>query len=188
MKVEKGGRKLIDLDNVELSITKIYRENYLDVYKFLICFLGNQNDAEDLTQEVFIRVLKNLSSYNQQSSIKTWIFSIAKHAAIDHHRKNKFISIFKENFFKKIASETKLPNELIEEQELQKKVHDTISTLKPHYRSIVILRGINEFSVKETSEILQCSESKVKVRYHRALKELRRKLGTSVEEVLRDAK
>jgi RNA polymerase sigma-70 factor, ECF subfamily len=179
---------LIDSDNVELSITKIYREYYLDVYKFLICFTGNQNDAEDLTQEVFIRVLKSSSSYSQQSSIKTWIFSIAKHAAIDHYRKNKFISIFKENFFKEIASETKLPNELIEEQELQKKVHDSISTLKPHYRSIVILRGINEFSVKETSEILQCSESKVKVRYHRALKELRRKLETSAEEVLRNAK
>ncbi|MGD6958361.1 RNA polymerase sigma factor [Rossellomorea aquimaris] len=76
----------------------------------------------------------------------------------------------------------------MEEKELQKTVHDAISSLKPDYRSIVILRGINEFSVKETSEILQCSQSKVKVSYHRALKELKKKINVDAEEVLRHAR
>lgn len=179
---------MIDLDDLEGSISELYKVYHLEVYKFLICFCANQIDAEDLTQEVFIRVLNNLSSYNQQSSIKTWIFSIAKHAAIDHHRKKKFVTFFKEGFFKNIESEAKQPDEWVEEQDIKRAVHDAISRLKPHFRAVVILRGINECSIKETSEILQCSESKVKVSYHRALKELRRKLNVEGEEALRNAK
>ncbi len=76
---------MIDLDNLEDSISKIYKQYYSDVYRFLICFSGNQNDAEDYTQEVFIRVLNNLSNFNGSKNMKTWIFSIAKHVAVDHY-------------------------------------------------------------------------------------------------------
>jgi RNA polymerase sigma-70 factor, ECF subfamily len=179
---------LVDAEKLEVTISRLYQEHYMDVYKFLVCFSGNRNDAEDLTQEVFIRVLNHLSRYNHQSSIKTWILSIAKHVAIDHYRKKKFVSIFKEGFFKKLVSAERQPNEEMEEREMKKSVHDAIASLKPDYRSIVILRGINEFSVKETSEILQCSQSKVKVSYYRALKELKKKLNVETEEVLRHAR
>lgn len=178
---------MIDLDDLEGSISKIYREYYLDVYRFLICFSGNQHDAEDITQEVFIRVLNNLSNFNNSRNLKTWIFSIAKHVAVDHYRKKKFASIFKDGFFKQIASTDKEPIELVEHNQMKKSVHQAISKLKPTYRTVVILRGINEFSIKETSEILQCSESKVKVDYHRALKELKRRINKDVGEVLKNA-
>ncbi|MFT4416208.1 RNA polymerase sigma factor [Fredinandcohnia humi] len=175
---------MIDLDHLEESIGRIYEQNYLDVYRFLICFSGNQNDAEDMTQEVFIRVLNNLSNFNKGNNLKTWIFSIAKHVAIDHYRKKRFTSIFKEGFFRQLESLEKGPNELIEQNESKKFVRDAIFKLKPNYRAVVILRGINEFSIKETSEILQCSESKVKVDYHRALKDLKKKLKIKEEEVI----
>ncbi|OIK09287.1 RNA polymerase subunit sigma-70 [Bacillus sp. MUM 116] len=175
-----------DFENLEDSISAIYRLHYLDVYRFLICFSGNQNDAEDMTQEVFIRVLNNLSSFNS-GNLKTWIFAIAKHVAIDHYRKKRFTSIFKENYFKQLKSSASGPNEQMEQDELKKSIHDAISKLKPNHRTVVILRGINEFSIKETSEILQCSESKVKVDYHRALKDLKKKLKINVGEVLGNA-
>ena len=71
---------------------------------------------------------------------------------------------------------------------MEQMVHAAISKLKPKYRAVVILRGINECSIKETSEILQCSESKVKVDYHRALKDLKGKLNIGVEGVLTNVK
>lgn len=175
-----------DIENLEGSIIEIYRCHYLDVYRFLICFTGNKNDAEDLTQEVFIRVLNNLSNFNT-GSLKTWIFSIAKHIAIDHYRKKKFISIFKEGFFKQLISTEKEPNDLIVQNEVKKMVHAAISKLKPDFRAVVILRGINEFSIKETADVLNCSESKVKVDYHRALKILKKKLNIDTEEVIGNA-
>lgn len=179
---------MIDLDNLEDSISKIYRKYYLEVYRFLVCFSGNQNDAEDLTQEVFIRVLYNLSTFKNENNLKTWIFSIAKHVAVDHYRKKRFSSIFSEGFFKQIESSNKGPNELIEQNEMKMLIHEAISKLKPKYRAVVIFRGINELSVKETSKILNCSESKVKVDYHRAIKDLKKMLNLNAEEVIRNAK
>jgi len=175
---------LLDADNLEDRIIEIYREHYLDVYRFIICFSGNQNDSEDMTQEVFIRVLNNLSKFNHSASLKTWIFSIAKHVAIDHYRKTKFTSIIKDGFFKQLRSNEKNPNELAEQNEIKNYVQDAISKVKPNYRAVLLLRGINEFSIKETAEILDCSESKVKVDYHRALKELDRKLNLTSREVI----
>lgn len=179
---------MFESEQLEKNISDIYNQHYLDVYKFLICFTGNQHDAEDMTQEVFIRVLNQLSRFNHSSNMKTWIFSIAKHIAIDHYRKKKFTSIFKEGFFHQMRSNQKPSNEIVEENELKKAVHMAISKLKPTFRAVVIMRGINEFSIKETSDILGCSESKVKVDYHRALKELKTKLHVDASEVMKNAK
>lgn len=178
----------MEIRDLESNIVDIYRQHYLDVYRFLVCFSGNQNDAEDLTQEVFIRVLKSLEHFHRDRNLKTWIFSIAKHVAIDHYRKKRFTSIFKDGFFKKLHSNDQQPDELLEVDELKQVVHNVIAKLKPHYRAVIILRGINEFSIKEAAEILQCSESKVKIDYHRALKDLKRKLNRDAEEVLTNAK
>lgn len=179
---------MLKLNNLECEIVTIYRDHYLDVFRFLVCYTGNQNDAEDLTQEVFIRVLKNLPNFNRHYQLKTWIFSIAKHVAVDDYRKKRFSSIFKESFFKQLQSKDNKPNEALELNEMKQIIHEAISKLKPHYKAVVILRGINECSVKETAEILQCSESKVKVDFHRALKDLKRKLDMNDEEVLVNAK
>jgi RNA polymerase sigma-70 factor, ECF subfamily len=178
---------LFDTENLEDGISEIYNLHYLDVYRFLVCFSGSQNDAEDLTQEVFIRVLNNMSDLSRVSNLKTWIFSIAKHVAIDHYRKKRFSLIFSEGFFKQLVSTDKKLNELMEHNEMKQTVHNAISKLKPNFRAVIILRGINECSIKETSEILQCSESKVKVDYHRALKELKKKLNLQIEEVIGNA-
>ncbi|KAA0544647.1 RNA polymerase sigma factor [Bacillus sp. BGMRC 2118] len=168
----------------EQYIIEIYDKYYLYVYRFLICFSGNRNDAEDMTQEVFIRVLNNLSDLNRANNIKTWILSIAKHIAIDHYRKKRFSTIFSEGFFKQIKGKSKDPNDEIQENEMKTILHKAISNLKPYLRAVVILRGINELSIKEASDILQCSETKVKVDYHRALKILKTKLHIDVEEVI----
>lgn len=179
---------LIDFKDIESSIVVIYNDHYLDVYRFLVCFSGNSSDAEDLTQEVFIRVLKSLSNFNSNNNLKTWIFSIAKHVAVDHYRRKRFTSIFKDGFFNQIESNDNKPDDELESNEMKKIVHEAISKLKPNYRAVVILRGINEFSIKETSDILQCSESKVKVDYHRALKDLKKRLNINTEEVLTNAR
>jgi RNA polymerase sigma-70 factor, ECF subfamily len=179
---------VVDLDNLECSISNIYRHYYLDVFRFLACFSGNQQDAEDMTQEVFIRVLNNLKSFDRNRNLKSWIFTIARNVAVDTYRKKRFTSIFKEGFFKKLESKEKGPNERLEDAETVSIMHLAISKLKPHYRAVVILRGINEFSIKETAEILKCSETKVKVNYHRALQDLKKKLHINSEEVLINAK
>lgn len=178
---------LSNTNKVDSWIAEIYDLYYSDVYKFLLCFTGNKDDAEDLTQEVFIKVIKSYSNYTNESKLKTWIISIAKHAAIDQMRRRKFSSIFKETFFNQIPSRKKSPYEEIQGSEDRKELYEAISLLKPNYRTVIILRGIHEFSIKETAEVLGCKESKVKVDYFRALRILRNKLDINSEEVFNNA-
>ncbi|WP_233499230.1 RNA polymerase sigma factor [Bacillus weihaiensis] len=172
---------------MEVWIEDIYEQYYLDVYRFLICFTGHKDDAEDLTQEVFIRVLKCYSTFNNECHLKTWILSIAKHIAIDQLRRRKFLSIFKDSFFKQLPSSKKLPEEQVQENEEKKLLYTAILHLKPSYRAVVILRGINELTIKETAEILGCKEGKVKIDYYRAIQQLKRKLHIQGEEVFTGA-
>ncbi|GAE37557.1 RNA polymerase sigma factor [Halalkalibacter akibai] len=177
-----------DADSINERIEQIYDKHYKDVYHFLICFTGSRNDAEDLTQEVFIRVLKSLSSFNNQDRLKSWILAISRNVAVDYYRRNKFYSLFKDGFFNSLISNEKKPDQALEIAEEIEIVKRTILTLKPSYREVIILRGINEMSIKETAKILNCSESKVKVNYHRALKKLQTKLSFNMEEVIENAK
>jgi RNA polymerase sigma-70 factor, ECF subfamily len=179
---------LVDPGHLEKRIEQIYDEYYKDVYHFLICFTGSRNDAEDLTQEVFIQVLKSLAKYNDQYRLKTWILTIARNVAVDHFRRNKFYSIFKEGFFAGLVSKDNTPDEALETKEQKEVVHTAISNLKPNYRAVLILRGINGFSIRETAEILNCSEAKVKIEYFRALKKLQTTLNFNVEEGFENAK
>lgn len=176
------------MGHLQEKIERIYDEYYRDVYQFLICFTGSRNEAEDLTQEVFIQVLKSLEKFNDQYRMKTWILTIARNVAVDHFRRHKFYSIFKEGFFTGLVSKEKNPDELIETKEQKELVHQAIAKLKPNYRAVVILRGINGLSIRETAEILNCSEGKVKVEYFRALKKLQETLNFHLEEGFENAR
>jgi RNA polymerase sigma-70 factor (ECF subfamily) len=83
---------------------EIYETYFEDVYQYLLYFTNNQQEAEDLTQETFIRVFKAYRQFEYQSKVKTWIFSIAKHVAIDHYRKiNGFLFYLILHFFRERA-------------------------------------------------------------------------------------
>lgn len=164
-------------EDLEQQIKAIYRTHYKDVYHFLHYFTGNQNDAEDLTQEVFIRLLHALPNHNgSRSSLKTWILSIAKHIAIDHYRKQKIKLFFAEGWLKQLPASDGLPEVELNHKEVGKMIEQAIHKLKPQYRMVIILRCIKGYSIRETAEILECTEAKVKVDYHRAIKMLQEKL------------
>ncbi|AKF92786.1 RNA polymerase sigma factor [Brevibacillus laterosporus] len=155
------------------EIREIYRLYAKEVYQYLYYFTGNRNDAEDLTQEVFLRVIKSLSRFEQRSSMKTWILHIARYVAIDEYRKNRLQTVFGGTLLKLLPSSVGLPEKELQDKEQRTHFEQAMLSLKPKYRNVIILRGIREYSVKETADILGCSEAKVKVDFHRAMKMLR---------------
>lgn len=167
-------------DDSKQVVMQIYEKHYHDVYHFLLYFTGNQDETEDLTQEVFIRVIKSISRFEQRSDMKTWLFAIAKYVAIDHHRKKRLQSFFSHNWLRKLASTEGLPEREAESREVEAELLSAIQALPPHYRMVVILRGIKGYSVKETADILDYSESQVKVALHRALKKLQKELKGTI--------
>jgi RNA polymerase sigma factor (sigma-70 family) len=157
------------------KISEWFYQYNKDIYHFLVYYTGS-NDIEDLVQEVFIRAIKGLDSYREQSHPKTWLFGIARHVAIDEIRKKKRSKI-KEALLKKEyeSKKEKSPESILHFNEHNKILYRAIHSLKRNYRDVIILRGIKDLTVSETATILNWNENKVRITYHRALKALQKR-------------
>jgi RNA polymerase sigma-70 factor, ECF subfamily len=130
-----------------------------------------------------LKAYKHFHSFNQNSSPKTWLFSIAHNLTVDFLRKRKPLRIFKEIFNQERES-CSLPEQYVQMKESSMELYEAIGNLKESYRKVIILRKIKGFSISEVSEILNWSESKVKSTLHRAIQLLEKKL--SKEEYLNE--
>jgi RNA polymerase sigma-70 factor, ECF subfamily len=145
-----------------------------DLYQFLIYYLGS-SDVEDLVQEVFIRAIKSMDSFEEKSSPKTWLFSIARHIAIDEMRRKQRLKIKNSIFLRNQESHvSNTPESFLNLTETKKDLYKAIQQLKENYRDVIILRGIKDLSVEETAEILNWKEEKVRLTFHRAIKALQK--------------
>ncbi|MFA9560489.1 RNA polymerase sigma factor [Evansella sp. AB-rgal1] len=149
-----------------------------DIYNFLIYRFGDV-DVEDIVQEVFIRAMKGLDSFEGNANPKTWLYSIARNLAIDEMRRRtrqKWKSVI--SFHEKHEPRSDMsPEELLDLKEENKEFFDAIQSLKDSYRDVLILRGVQGISVSETASILQWSERKVHSTYYRAKQALEKRLG-----------
>lgn len=151
-----------------------------DIYQFFL-YRIRSNDVEDMVQEVFIRAIKGLESFQGSASPKTWLFSIARNVAIDEIRKrkrNKWKELLS-NEINKEPMDTHTPDFFLQLNEENKQLYQSIQALKDNYRDVLILRGINELTAEEAAAILNWSDNKVRSTYHRAKKALQNQLGGS---------
>jgi RNA polymerase sigma-70 factor, ECF subfamily len=157
------------------KISEWFHQYSDDVFHFLIYRMGT-GDVEDLVQEVFIRAIRGIDSFNGDSSPKTWLFSIARNLAIDEMKSKRWRRMITFQPFHEPKNED-TPEKLFQENEETHELYKAIRKLKENYRDVIILRGIKEFSVDETAEILNWTPNKVRSTYHRAKSALQKKLG-----------
>jgi len=152
-------------------------ESYLKpIYSFIYRYIGNEQEAEDITQEVFVKVWRNLKKFNRQKSFKSWIFSIAKNTSIDWLKKKKDIpfSNFENEEGENVLIETltdpaPLPDKIIEQSGIVETLNTAINQLIPKYHMVLLLRYNNHFTFREIAEVLGGSLNTVKSRHRRAL-------------------
>ena len=161
----------------------------IELYKdkvFQICFrmLGNRHEAEDIAQEAFIRAYVNIHTFNQKRKFSTWLYRIATNLCIDRIRKKKpdyYLDAEVKGtegltMYSQVAAEGQLPEEEVEEMELQAEIQRQILKLPDKYRSVIVLKYIEELSLQEISEILDLPLGTVKTRIHRGREALRKQL------------
>jgi len=165
-----------DENSLEILINKYLKQIYSFTYKNV----GNTAQAEDITQEVFIKVWKNLKKFDQKKNFKPWIFQIAKNTAIDFLRKKKTIpfSMFEnekgQNFLAdNIAAP---PNNLVEKLSDQNTVLVAMQELSEKEQKVVTLRHNEGMSFREIADIAKESVNTVKSRYRRSLSNLRKNI------------
>ncbi|MBU9723559.1 MULTISPECIES: RNA polymerase sigma factor [Bacillaceae] len=151
-------------------------EEYSDpIFKYICMMTRDYQQAEDLTQETFIKAYRSMDSFERNASEKTWLFRIAHNVTIDYLRKQRPLQLF-ESFLSNKKDGNPLPEDVINMKESYREVYQAIGSLKNSYKEVIILRKIKGFSIEETSQILNWSETKVKVTLHRAMPILRKQL------------
>ncbi len=160
----------------EDALATLIRRHIKPVYNFIYRFTGNAHDAEDIVQEAFVKVWRNINKYRPDESFKTWLFAIAHNTAIDLLRKKKHLvfSDFEnsegENFLlETLADPEAPPDEVIATLEEKKMVEGLLSQLPLLYREVLVLRYQDDFTFKEIGAILHKPLDTVKSQHRRAL-------------------
>lgn len=172
------------------QVVKGDQEAYTDIVDFYkdkvyqICYrmLGNKHEAEDVAQEAFLRAYLNIHTFKQELKFSSWLYRIATNLCIDRMRKKKPDYYLDSEvagtdgltLYSQIPSNQRTPDQDVENIELADTIQKEISKLPEKYRSVIVLRYIDELSLNEISDILDMPLGTVKTRIHRgrdALKE-----------------
>jgi RNA polymerase sigma-70 factor, ECF subfamily len=163
------------------EIVELYKDK---VYQISYRMLGNRHEAEDIAQEAFIRAFINIHSFNIDLKFSTWLFRIATNLCIDRIRKKKpdyyldaeVAGTDGLNMYSQIPSKTDMPEKELESLELEETIQKEILKLPEKYRTVIVLKYIEELSLIEISEILNLPIGTVKTRIHRGREALRKQL------------
>ena len=148
-------------------------------YSWLMC--GSREDAEEVAQETLLNVFQNFDQLREPERVRPWVFRIAKNACLMMRRKSIFapdreLPLDDENRHLDVVDRSAAPEDHAQQAEMNALLARAIRDLPPAYRSVVLLRDIEELSTEETAHILDLSEDAVKTRLHRARAALRQKL------------
>ncbi len=157
------------------------------LYNFSLRMCRDHSDAEDMVQDTFLNVFKYLKDFRYETKFKNWLYKVAASTCIKKRRKSKFAperELSLDEFLPSDEAEATddvpkwalMPLDRLLDEELAGAVHRGILAIPRKYRMVIVLRDIEGFSTAETAQILNLSESNVKVRLHRARLYLREKL------------
>lgn len=153
--------------------TRLINLFWVDVFSFILKKVGDKNDADEITVNVFSKVLSKLDLYDPAFQFKTWILTIAQNTVIDYWRKKSRGNEEVTDDLQEVKNHfAQSPEELMISAEEQKKILKIIESMDANYQEIIRLRFFEEKSIKEISEELTLSISNTKVRIMRAKKVL----------------
>jgi RNA polymerase sigma-70 factor, ECF subfamily len=162
------------------------------VYRMSLSYMKNETDAEDVTQETFIRAFRNLSAFRGESKFSTWLIGIALNEARNRLRRQALIQFVSLDALQDeempvspalLHDWRELPSEIVEREEIRKLLQQAVASLPAIYQKVFLLRDVEEFNVSETAQILNISISLVKVRLHRARMMLQRRLAPKLKAI-----
>ncbi len=166
-----------------LAFEELIANYQKQIFSIAYRIAGNPEDASDMTQEVLVKVFKNLKSFQGNSKFSTWLYRVATNTCLDEQKKVRrhiSYSLDTELTTEEGSMATELPDtgptpeQALERRTLQKAVNDAISKLHDDHKKVLILRDMQGFSYEEIGAILQCSEGTVKSRINRARANLKK--------------
>lgn len=160
------------------------------IHSYLSRMLGGSEDAEDLTQEVFVRMYQSLDSFRSEASLTTWLFRIANNLCIDHFRRNKKHRAIAYSLDeplgasgeeggpgREIADTGSEPYRALANLELSEHLEAAIGTLPEKLRAVLLLHDVEDVPYDEIARIVGCPLGTIKSRLFNARAQLRQQLS-----------
>jgi RNA polymerase sigma factor (sigma-70 family) len=157
--------------NGDQNVFAVLVERYKDAVQNLAYrMLGNTTEAEDVTQETFVRAYTQLGTYKPVHKFSTWLLSIASHLAIDQLRRRRFLALPLEDvpFLELLPDVGVGPEQSALQGEQQDEIQEYLQLLPSKYRAVIVLRYWYDFSYEEIAQALKLTPALVKARLHRA--------------------
>ncbi len=157
------------------AFESLFLANQKRVFSVALNFFGGRHDlAEDVTQQVFLKIFNKIGDFRAEAEFTTWLYRITVNACLDEQRKtHRFFSI--ENFFGEFRVR-KMQDEKFEQREISDEVQKAIATLKPKFRLPILLKYSEGLSYEEIAKVLDCSIGTISSRLNRGHKMLAQKL------------
>jgi RNA polymerase sigma-70 factor (ECF subfamily) len=159
-----------------MTFDEIYFEHHKMVFNLALHYVQNIEDAEEITQDVFVKVFDNLNTFKKQSSLKTWVYRITINQSLDFikgknaQKRNFLYSIFSINDsnFKFQPSNFNHPGIELEQKEACQKIFEAINQLSDNQKTALILLKIEDKSQAETAEIMNLNVKALESLFQRA--------------------
>ena len=166
----------------------LMRRHNRRIYRVARSILRSDDDAMDVMQDAYMRGFSHLAAFRGESAFSTWLTRIAVHEALARLRQRKRnASLDEETEDSEMQSHDRTPEERAHGAELRRALEDAIDELAPAFRTVFVMRTVEEMSTGETAEALGIPEDTVKTRLFRARNELQKKLAARIEASARDA-
>ena len=160
----------------EESFDQIYQRYFDPVYRYALSLSGDPHAAEEITQETFFRALRSLKSYRGESSLKSWLFAIARNTWITACRKKQPLPLEEADGVQAADAD---PEEALLIRDEVLRVHRLVHGLPEPYREIFTLRTLGQLSFRDIGELFGKSENWACVIYHRARAKVRERMEES---------
>lgn len=160
--------------------SEIVARNWRKVFNVAYRFVGRHEEAEDLTQEIFLKIFRALHTFDRRANFQTWLISISRNFCIDHYRSRRkerdTIAGDVDASTLSPVSKERGPQSLMEQRDLRDLIRTALDGLPSTLREAVVLRDLQEFSYHEIAERLGLPEGTVKSRINRGRSELAARL------------
>jgi RNA polymerase sigma-70 factor, ECF subfamily len=174
-RVLKGNRELYEV---------LVRRHTSRLYRAALSILRSGSDAEDVVQDAFVSAYQHLGQFAGRAKFSTWLTRIAVHRALEvaQGRREESLDVPEQDYKATLRSRAHSPEENAARREANVLLDQALARLPEIYRDVVVMRYLRESDTAETAELLNITESNVKVRLHRACSMMRRHLAGAMGE------
>lgn len=156
-----------------MEIEKVYNLYFKDVFRYVYSLSKNQSLAEDITQDTFLKALKNINKFDGSKDIRAWLFTIAKNTLYTHYKREKIYADFEENQEDEGSADVL---ETIVQKDTASRIRKIIEKLSEPYKRVFELRHYGELSYDEISDMYDKSSGWARIIFYRAKKQILEKM------------